>query len=111
MPYFWAIANTQILQEYNLEIARLETFNFDAANYLKSVNQTCWVTAFYLGPYHGHKASNVVEATNKVFKDYRELPILDLLNTIWHYTMNHRFKYQIKAIQLKSQIHTPYAYK
>jgi len=50
-------------------MARLETFNIGDANYLKSVDRTRWVNAFYLGPYHGRKTSNVVEATNKVFKD------------------------------------------
>jgi len=39
-PYFWAIANAQTPQEYNLEMARLETFNIGAANYLKSVDRT-----------------------------------------------------------------------
>jgi len=90
--YFWAIANTHTVQGYYFEIARLETFNVGGANYLKSIDPTLWVTAFYLDAYHGHKTSNVVEATNKVFKDHRELPILDLLDTIWHYTMNHRFR-------------------
>jgi len=51
-PYFWAIANAQTPQEYNLEMARLETFNIGATNYLKSMDRTRRVTAFYLGPYY-----------------------------------------------------------
>jgi len=60
-----------------------------AAGYLRTIDPKLWVTAYYTGPYHGHKTSNVAEAINKVFRDQRELPILDLLDTIWLYIMNH----------------------
>ena len=65
-----------------------------------------------MGPFFGHKTSNVVESTNNVFKKDRELPILDLLNTIWHYVMNQRHqRYQqaIKELQ-ESKILTSFAY-
>jgi len=101
------------MHEYHSEIARLELVNLGAADYLKSVDPTLWVTAFYAGPYYGHKTSNVVESTNKVFKDQRELPIPDLLDAIWHYTMNCRFKRYIKVTQLGtgSQIHTEFGFQ
>jgi len=52
-----------------------------------------------------------VEATNKVFKEQRELPVLDLLNTIWHYVMNQRFERYAQALAIYPQIHTPYGYQ
>ena len=41
-----------------------------------------WVAAYYIGQYRGHKTSNIIESTNNVSRGNRELPILDLLNTI-----------------------------
>jgi len=90
---------------------QLVQFNPNAASYLKDIDPKLWVTAFYAGPYYGHKTSNVVEATNKVFKEQRELPVLDLLNTIWHYVMEERFERYTQACALYPQIHTPYGYE
>lgn len=63
-----------------------------------------------MAPYYGHKTSNPVESTNNVFKQDRELPILDLLNNIWHYTMNQRFMRYQQASKEKSLI-TEFAYQ
>lgn len=107
--YFWAIANAYSREQYTIAMAALEQYNEGAAIYLKAIDSKLWVTAFYIGPYYGHKTSNVVESTNKVlFKEQRELPILDLLDAIWQYVMNKRCKH---ALQLPPQIHTEYAYQ
>ena len=76
---------------------QLQELNLGAANYLHNIDPQLWVTAYYKGSYWGHKTSNVVESTNKVFREDRELPILSLLNTIWHYVMDQRFKRHTKA--------------
>ena len=80
---------------------------------MQSIEPESWVTAFYTGQYFGHKTSNVVESTNKVFKDKRGLPIIELLDTIWDYVIKHRFQRFLKAsaTNLQSQIHTPFAYQ
>jgi len=93
------------------EVTRLEQFNSGAASYLRGIDPKLWVTAYYSGPYYGHETSNVVEATNKVFKKQRELPVLDLLNTIWHYVMNQRFERYAQALAIYPQIHTLYGYQ
>lgn len=89
-------------------MSKLEQFILGAATYLRAIDPKPWVTAYYVGPYHGHKTSNAVESTNKVFKEQCELPILDLLHTIWNYVMNHRFKWYMKAIH---QFYTDYAHR
>ena len=84
IPYFWAIANATTKEDFEKQMHQLNEFNHDAAKYLQEIPNHLWVTAFYSKAYYGHKTSNVVESTNKVFKTTRELPILELLNTIWH---------------------------
>ena len=81
-----------------------------AAQYLQGIPPQTWVTALYPGPHYGHKTSNVVESMNKVFKETRELPILELLDTIWHYVMNHRFQRLNKALTCET-LHTPWCYE
>ena len=53
----------------------------------------------------------MVESTNKVFRDQRELPILDVLDSIWQYVMDIRCTRYIQALQQPPQIHTPYAHQ
>lgn len=113
MPHFWAIANAITKEEYEIQMRTLFEFNSSAAIYLQTIKPQSWVTAFYTGQYFGHKTSNVVESTNKVFKDKRELPIIDLLDAIWDYVAKHRFQRFLKASapNLGFQIHTPFAYQ
>lgn len=49
-------------------MAELRAVNAAAADYLAKVESHLWVTAYYKGPHHGHKTSNVVESVNNVFK-------------------------------------------
>ena len=112
VPYFWAIANAVTREEFEIHMKSLKEFHIAAAQYLQDIPFRLWVTAFYTGEYYGHKTSNVVESTNKVLKTTRELPILELLNTIWHYVMNHRFQRYIKACSPDTDsIFTPWCYK
>ena len=85
----------------------LQQFHPAAVQYLQGIPPQTWVTALYPGPQYGHKTSNVVESMNKVFKETRELPILELF---WHYVMNHRFQRLNKALACET-LHTPWCYE
>lgn len=113
--FFWPIANATTIEEYSLHMHELQQVNNSAAEYLAAIDLTLWVTA-YLPPGHqnfGHKTSNVVESMNSVLKDEWELSILDLLNEIWHFTMDQRFKRFSTACDLleKHQIFTDFCLK
>jgi hypothetical protein len=109
-PYFWSIAKALTVEEYHLNMNKLDTYNSKAYEYLKAIDPKLWVTAFYDGPHFGHKTSNVVESTNKVFKDQRELPVLELLNSIWNYVMDQRFARRMMALNSTARLdlHTEY---
>lgn len=50
------------------------------------------MTAFFRGKRYGHNTSNIVESLNKTLSHICELPVLDLLNEIWHSQIKLRFK-------------------
>jgi len=96
---FWPIANAKTTQEYNTQLEIIRQQNPTAANYLQRINPALWVTAFFPGQNYGHKTSNIVESMNHLLKSERELSILDLLNKIWHITMQTQYQRYSEACQ------------
>jgi len=89
---FWQAANSKIRQDCARYMEDLRLQNPTAADYLIKIDPSLWVTAYYPAPHYGHRASNIVESMNSVFREDRELSILDLLNEVWHYTMDQRYR-------------------
>lgn len=90
--YFWSIAESKTPYDFNTRLQQLRFEKAPAAEYLEGINRELWVTAFFPGKRYGHHTSNIVESLNKTFVFTRELPILDLLNEIWHSQMELRWK-------------------
>lgn len=94
------------MDEYETKITELRNINASAAQYLARIDQCLWVTAYLTGKSYGHKTSNVVESMNSVLKSERGLSILELLNEIWHITIEERFqRYQKACKTAQQQIH------
>lgn len=106
--YFWKIANAKTEAEYEIQMQLLRTEKNAAAEYLMGVDKELWVTAFFPGTRYGHTTSNIVESLNKTLKPARELPVLDLLNEIWHSQMTLRFRRFQQANDPKYQDFTPF---
>jgi hypothetical protein len=70
------------------------------AEYLSKINPALWVEAFFPGQRHGHDTSNIVETQNSAMKIDRELPILILLDTLYHKIMENRAQRLQTARQL-----------
>lgn len=92
--HFWRIAHAKTPQSYEERLSLLRNEKPAAAQYLANTEIECWVTAFFTGRRYGHYTSNIVESLNNTFSHtgVRELPILDLLNEIWHSQMALRYK-------------------
>jgi len=90
--HFWGIANARSEAVFTTRLLALEQQKPEAANYLRGIETRLWVTAFFPGKRYGHNTSNIVESYNKSLQLERELPIVDLLNEIWHSSMATRFK-------------------
>jgi len=108
---FWPIANAKTTEDYDTQLETIRQQNPAAADYLQSINPALWVTAFFPGQNYGHKTSNIVESMNRLLKSERELSILDLLNEIWHITMETRYQHYSEACQQEQeQTHTNFAF-
>ena len=91
---------------------QLQQISLEAANYLQKIDKTMWTDAFAQGKSYGHKTSNVVESTNNFLKFDREMSILDMLNEIWHKTMDLQYKRYLAACNTDpGQRYTDFAIK
>ena len=73
-----------------------------AAKYLENAHPHTWAEARFSGRRYGHDTSNIVESVNKTLKLDQELPILELLDTIWHRVIQHRADRLTVAIKEKA---------
>lgn len=100
--YFAKIANAKTEQAYDSNINLLRQEKPPAAEYLASIDQELWVTAFFRGRRQGHNTSNLFESCNRTLKLDRELSILKLLNEIWHTQMTVRYQRLLEASNIKN---------
>jgi hypothetical protein len=87
---FWAIARARTPQEFEYTMAKLEEVKPEAAAWLRATDVTKWAEAYFVGRRYSHDTSNIVESVNKALIKDRELPILQLLDAIWHRVMDER---------------------
>jgi hypothetical protein len=83
-PEFWAIARARSAAAHKLAMQVLCEKKEDAANYLQAIDPALWCEAFFPGQRYGHNTSNIVETRNNSLKLDRELPILMLLDSLYH---------------------------
>jgi len=70
----------------------LHQLNPTAVAYLCNIPPQFWVAAFIPGRRYGEDTSNIVERINFDFKALRELPIVELLQKLWHKVMTVRYQ-------------------
>ena len=102
-----ARSNTPQIFEHHL--AALHQTNPTAAAYLRNIPQQFGVAAFIPGRRYRQDTSNSIELMNSDFKVLRELPIVDLLQALWHKVLNLRYERQQQLntyIEHQSSMHT-----
>ena len=80
--YAWQAANSKTRQDFARYIEKLRHQNPNEADYLIKIDPSLWVTAYYPALHYGHKTWNIVESMDSIFREDRELLILDLLNEV-----------------------------
>jgi hypothetical protein len=89
---FWKIAYARSEAAFTTAMQELELFKPQAARYVAELPRVQYATAFFPGRRYGHITSNIVEAANAIYLEERELPVLEMLNGIWHKEMDRRAK-------------------
>lgn len=89
---FWKIARAKTQQAFEDGMTEMHQIRPDAVEYLRNIASSLWAYPFVSGPRFGHDTSNIVESANNMFLSERELPLLKMLDAIWHKIMAMRFK-------------------
>jgi hypothetical protein len=87
--HFWAVARARTDVAYFAALEKLREVKPAAAEYLENASPETWAEALFRGRRYGHDTSNIVESVNQTLKLERELPIVKLLDAIWHRLMEH----------------------
>lgn len=82
-PYFWNVAYSKTVGEYDLHIAELKAFDSKAHDDLLAVDPNTWCLAFFTGNARSaHVCNSLSESFNKTIKGARELPLINMLEAI-----------------------------
>jgi hypothetical protein len=85
---FWQIARASIQSAFGLAVEALKRDAPQVKEYISSIGYNTFAFTCFRYPRFGHDTSNIVESTNSVWRDIRELPPLQLLHGIypWYIT-------------------------
>lgn len=109
-PFFWAVACARSEDDYHVALDKLREKSEEAVTWIQAQEPEKWVEALFIGRRYGHDTSNVVESQNAVLKLDRELPVVVLLDSIWHRVMEKRAERltAASALILEGRTMTPF---
>jgi hypothetical protein len=90
-PLFWRICPANSKVRFDSLIDELREVNELAAQCLLDAEPELWAKSHFIRTRFGHDTLNVVESIDKVLKLDRELPILQLLDSLWNRIMDQLF--------------------
>ena len=81
--FFWNVAYSKTRGEYDLHIEALKSFDIHAHDDLLAADPTTWCLAFFSGNARSSQVcNNLSESVNKTIKGARELPLINMLESI-----------------------------
>ena len=84
---FWQIARAKSQRSFNTAVQALQTTAPQVEEYLSSIGYDNFAFIHFPLPRFGHDTSNIVESTNSMWRELRELPPLQLLNGIYQWNL------------------------
>lgn len=90
--FTFKLARAKTRAAFQLIHSELEAHSAGAAPYLAATDYTRWARLACPYPRVGHLTSNIVESFNAVLSKTRLLPPLQMILTIWGYTMTTKFE-------------------
>lgn len=87
-PYFWNVAYSKTVGEYNLHMEELRIYDREAHDDLLKAEPKTWCLAFFSNIARSANVCNSLsESFNRTIKGARELPLIKMLETIRRQTM------------------------
>ena len=84
---FWAIARAQSQSAFDTAVQALQRDAPQVEEYIASIGYKSFAFACFPRPRFGHDTSNIVESTNSMWREIRELPPLQLLDGIYQWNL------------------------
>jgi len=73
--------------QFDRLLEELQALKPEASAYLCGAEPERWALAKFRGRRYGHDTLNIAESFNKLIRTDRELPIVELLDALWHRVM------------------------
>jgi hypothetical protein len=84
---FWQIARASSRSAFNTAVQAIQRDALEVEEYLSSIGYNTFALACFPYPRFGHDTSNIVESTNSVWREIRELPPLQLIHGIYQWSI------------------------
>jgi hypothetical protein len=101
---FWKAAYAETQEKFESCIVALYEQKEIAAEYVLSIPHEHWATYAMQGRRYGHCTSNLAEIANSVLRSFRELPLLEMLNSLYRHQMEKFHKRKQDSIKWVSPL-------
>jgi hypothetical protein len=108
---FWKLAKARNIRNFDHTIDELKAVKPEALKYVRGIPASLWARYCFPGPRFGYLTSNIAESANSIYKDARDLPVLQMLIEIYNKEAHKRFLRQQSALKLSdNERFTPWGY-
>lgn len=87
---FWSAAKARSVFAFEAVMRQLKDTNEKAEAYLRDIDPQLWTISHGKARRFGHLTSNIAESCNNLLLTHREMPVVQMLNEIWHLVMHTR---------------------
>jgi hypothetical protein len=108
---FWQIARAQSQSAFETAVQNLQRESPKVEEYISSIGYNNFAFACFLQPRFGHDTSNIVESTNSMWREIRELPPLQLLDGIYQWNMTTFYERQRVVLDPGNSVLSNAAYR
>lgn len=96
---FWSCVKACNATSFSSAMNRFFEKNTSAARYVCDFGHNLWVAHLMDGRHWGLRTSNIVESLNNAFLIEMELPIVEMLDHLWHRVMDGRYRRRVESIK------------
>ena len=97
-PFFWKVAYSRTVPEYESRMDELRAFDREAHDDLKAAEPNSWCRVFFSNTTRSDNVcNNLSESFNRIIRKARELPLINMLETIRRQAMTRISRRWVKA--------------
>jgi hypothetical protein len=86
-PLFWNACRAKTHQLFAEKMEELRAQSQPAFDYLSNIKKSTWTRAYSIYSQYGYDTSNIIESLNSAWSDIRNLPPLQIMDSIYSQAM------------------------